>query len=82
MEADLSLVNLILNASVLVQGVMALLLIVSMMSWTMIFQKARILKKARIAADEFEEKFWSGAPSSCGLTAGSTFNPCTCGTFQ
>ena len=60
MEADLSLVNLILNASVLVQGVMALLLIVSMMSWTMIFQKARILKKARIAADEFEEKFWSG----------------------
>jgi biopolymer transport protein TolQ len=31
-----------------------------MMSWTMIFQKARILKKARIAADEFEEKFWSG----------------------
>lgn len=60
MEADLSLVSLILNASVLVQGVMALLLIVSMMSWTMIFQKARILKKARIAADEFEEKFWSG----------------------
>jgi biopolymer transport protein TolQ len=59
-EADLSLVSLILNASVLVQGVMALLLIVSMMSWTMIFQKARILKKARIAADEFEEKFWSG----------------------
>ena len=60
MEADLSLVSLILNASVLVQGVMALLLIVSLMSWTMIFQKARILKKARIAADEFEEKFWSG----------------------
>ncbi|WP_455211960.1 protein TolQ [Kaarinaea lacus] len=60
MNADLSLVSLILNASVLVQGVMALLLIVSMMSWTMIFQKARILKKARIAADEFEEKFWSG----------------------
>jgi biopolymer transport protein TolQ len=44
----------------MVQAVMALLLIVSLMSWTMIFQKARILKKARIAADEFEEKFWSG----------------------
>jgi len=59
-EADLSLVSLILNASVLVQAVMALLLMVSLMSWTMIFQKARILKKARLAADEFEEKFWSG----------------------
>jgi biopolymer transport protein TolQ len=44
----------------MVKAVMALLLIVSLMSWTMIFQKARILKKARIAADEFEEKFWSG----------------------
>ncbi len=60
MNTDLSLVSLVLNASVLVQAVMALLLIVSMMSWTMIFQKARILKKARLAADEFEEKFWSG----------------------
>ncbi|MCG6970583.1 MAG: protein TolQ [Gammaproteobacteria bacterium] len=60
METDLSLVTLILNASIMVKAVMALLLIVSLMSWTMIFQKARILKKARIAADEFEEKFWSG----------------------
>jgi len=59
-ETDLSLVTLILNASIMVKAVMALLLIVSLMSWTMIFQKARILKKARIAADEFEEKFWSG----------------------
>jgi biopolymer transport protein TolQ len=49
-----------MNASPLVQGVMALLLIVSLMSWTMIFQKARVMKKARLAADEFEEKFWSG----------------------
>ena len=60
MNADLSLVSLILNASILVQGVLALLSIVSLMSWTMIFQKARVLKKARVAADEFEEKFWSG----------------------
>lgn len=60
METDLSLITLVLNASVLVQAVMALLLIVSLMSWTMIFQKARILKKARIAADDFEDKFWSG----------------------
>ena len=60
METDLSLITLILNASVLVQAVMALLMIVSLMSWTMIFQKARVLKKARLAADEFEDRFWSG----------------------
>lgn len=60
MNADLSIIHLIVNASILVQIVLALLFIVSLMSWTMIFQKARILKKARLAADEFEEKFWSG----------------------
>jgi len=59
-EADLSIVSLVRNASVLVQIVMSLLLVVSILSWTMIFQKWRIMKKARIAADEFEEKFWSG----------------------
>ncbi|MDH5326347.1 MAG: protein TolQ [Gammaproteobacteria bacterium] len=60
MNADLSLISLVTNASVLVQGVMALLMLVSIMSWTMIFQKARVLKKASKAADVFEEKFWSG----------------------
>jgi len=59
-EADLSIVSLIRNASVLVQIVMGLLLIVSVLSWTMIFQRWRVMKKARLAADEFEEKFWSG----------------------
>ena len=57
MNADLSFVSLITEASIIVQAVMALLMLVSLLSWTMIFQKARALKKARIAADEFEEKF-------------------------
>jgi len=57
---DTSIIHLILDASILVQIVLFLLFVVSLMSWTIIFQKARILKKARLAADEFEEKFWSG----------------------
>ena len=64
MNADLSFVSLITEASIIVQAVMALLMLVSLLSWTMIFQKARALKKARIAADEFEEKFWSGGDLS------------------
>jgi biopolymer transport protein TolQ len=59
-DADLSIISLVTNASILVQIVMGLLLLVSVMSWTMIFQKWRVMKKARIAAEEFEEKFWSG----------------------
>jgi len=59
-DADLSIISLVTNASILVQIVMGLLLVVSVMSWTMIFQKWRVMKKARIAAEEFEEKFWSG----------------------
>jgi biopolymer transport protein TolQ len=61
---DLSILSLITNASVLVQLVMLLLLIVSLFSWNIIFQKRRMLAKARIEADEFEEKFWSGGDLS------------------
>jgi biopolymer transport protein TolQ len=57
---DLSIIHLILNASLLVKLVMLLLLGVSMVSWTMIFRKRSALKQARAAADEFEDNFWSG----------------------
>jgi len=59
-ETDLSFLNLFTHASVLVQVVMSLLLVVSLLSWTVIFQKWKVLKKARILADEFEDRFWSG----------------------
>jgi len=57
---DLSILSLITNASVLVQLVMLLLLVTSLFSWNVIFQKRRMLSKARVEAEEFEEKFWSG----------------------
>ncbi len=60
MTADLSLPHLILNASLVVQLVMLLLLVVSLASWTMIFMKRGVLKEARRTADEFEQRFWSG----------------------
>jgi len=75
-NTDLSFISLVTNASVLVQLVMALLLVVSLFSWTMIFQKARMLKKARSAADEFEEKFWSGGDLS------SLYGQVTSGRYQ
>lgn len=60
MSNDLSLLSLVLNASLVVQLVMALLLGVSLVSWTMIFSKSMILGRARRAADKFEQRFWSG----------------------
>ena len=60
MNTDLSLIELVLNASVLVQLVMLVLLAASVISWTMIFRKHLRLKRAREQAEEFEDQFWSG----------------------
>ena len=61
---DLSILSLITNASVLVQAVMALLLVVSLMSWTYIFRKWFVLRRARAQTEKFERDFWSGAELS------------------
>jgi len=52
---------MILDASFVVQLVMLLLLSVSLLSWTVIFFKYSVIKRARAAADQFERRFWSGA---------------------
>ncbi len=57
---DISLVTLVTNASVLVQIVMGLLLLVSLMSWSYIFMKMLTLRRARAQTTQFEESFWSG----------------------
>ncbi|GAB4266283.1 MAG: protein TolQ [Methylomicrobium sp.] len=64
MNADLSLFNLIKEASFVVQLVMLILVTASIVSWTFIFSKARELAKAADIADEFEEEFWSGVELS------------------
>ncbi len=60
MSADLSFFSLVSGASLVVQLVMLLLLLVSVMSWTMIFRKRAALTEACADAEEFEERFWSG----------------------
>ena len=56
---DLSYLHLILNASLLVQMVMLSLLLVSIVSWTMIFNKWGMLSKAKKEAEKFEGQFWA-----------------------
>jgi biopolymer transport protein TolQ len=57
---DLSLWRLILDASLIVQLVMVILVVASVLSWLLILVKARTIKAANRASDEFEERFWSG----------------------
>lgn len=59
-STNLQVWDLILQASWLVQGVMALLLVASVASWMIIFRKRQALNQAIKEADSFEEKFWSG----------------------
>ena len=56
---DLSFVHMIQNASVLVQLVMGLLLLVSLMSWWYIFLKMFAVRLAVKQSEEFEDSFWS-----------------------
>jgi biopolymer transport protein TolQ len=60
MATDMSFFHLITGASFVVQMVMLLLLVVSMVSWTMIFRRRSALQQAREEADAFEDRFWSG----------------------
>ena len=59
-EENLSIWSLIVNASLLVQGVMAILFIASVMSWVMIIQRGLYLRSAQRGFREFEDAFWSG----------------------
>jgi biopolymer transport protein TolQ len=60
LNQDLSLLHLIINASLPVQLVLGLLLIASMMSWWYIFLKMFTLRRALRVTNSFESEFWGG----------------------
>ena len=57
---SLSIFNLIIHASFLVQIVLLILVAASLASWTLIFTKASTFKNLRAEVDRFENDFWSG----------------------
>lgn len=60
MESQLSVWELIADASFLVQMVMLLLALASVASWGIIFQRIKVFRQARRGQANFEERFWSG----------------------
>ncbi len=60
MNHDLSIIQLVLGASWVVQLVMALLVGVSVASWAAIFRKIFALRRVKGLNEAFEREFWSG----------------------
>ncbi len=78
MTADLSVIGLLMQASLPVQIVMLLLVIASVVSWTIIFTKRRLIRRTKNASDDFEAAFWSGGDlqtlyQSAARTKGGAF---------
>jgi biopolymer transport protein TolQ len=60
MTQDLSIVQLMLNASWVVQAVVLLLLVMSVVSWAAIFRKVFAIRRVQAHNELFEREFWSG----------------------
>ncbi len=63
-HSEFSLLNLALEAGPVVQAILLGLVIASVVSWAAIFDRIRILRQAKQAAESFEQRFWSGGDLS------------------
>jgi len=59
-HTDLSFLNLIVHASVVVQAIVLLLGVLSLWSWWQIFLKMFQLRRTTRETDRFEDEFWKG----------------------
>jgi biopolymer transport protein TolQ len=81
MNQDLSILQLVLNASIVVQAVMLLLIVVSISSWAAIFRKLFSLQRIKKLNETFEREFWSGT-SMNDLFAAAAKNARTSGPLE
>ena len=57
-SADFSLINLFLKADIIVKSVIIILILFSIYSWAVIFEKFKLFKSINNSSDQFEDKFW------------------------
>ncbi len=60
MNADPSILSFILDAGIVVKLVLLLLILASVFSWMIIFQRITLFKRTHKALNQFETEFWSG----------------------
>ena len=70
---QLSITDMILHAGPVGQLVMLTLLIFSVVSWTIVFIKARVFKKVRLDSEDFLETFWSSTDLNEAYSAAEEF---------
>lgn len=56
---DLSITSMIFSAGPMVKFVMAILLLFSLVSWTIIFMKFWLLRNIRVDSEDFVDEFWN-----------------------
>lgn len=61
-NGDFSIISLLLHAHIVVQLVAAVLIMASIWSWAVIFEKKATIGKLNRRANKFEDAFWSGEP--------------------
>jgi len=64
MKPEFSVIQLMLEATWVVQAVVLLLILASILSWAAIFRKGLLLRRVQRLSDEFERDFWSGGQLS------------------
>jgi biopolymer transport protein TolQ len=57
---DFSMWGMFMQADIVVQAVMMLLVLASFWSWAIIYEKLKRIKQVGREADDFEDAFWSG----------------------
>ena len=57
-NADFSIIKLFVRADIIVKTVILILIVSSIYSWAIIFEKIKLFKKINKSTEEFEEKFW------------------------
>jgi biopolymer transport protein TolQ len=58
-STDFSLINLFLRADIVVKSVIIILILASIYSWALIFNKYRLFKRIHKSSSIFEDRFWS-----------------------
>ena len=57
-NTDFSIINLFIRADIIVKTVIIILVVSSIYSWAVIFEKIKMFKKINKSTEEFENKFW------------------------
>ena len=57
-SADFSILQLFIRADIIVKSVIIILIVSSIYSWAIIFEKIKLFKKINSSSQDFETKFW------------------------